>query len=92
MKKYGYLDVATVSKRGWTPTIVLVNGIDVSDDCVACDDIKGYATLYVRSQDGKIHADPLTGKPRLVRVTGEIEIYPKEVWNGIVARLMASVR
>ena len=57
IQKFGYVDVSRAHANGWHPARVLLNDIDVSDDCQALDDVGGYVVLMKKNADGKHYAE-----------------------------------
>lgn len=46
--RYGYVTAADARKNGWRTPLVLLNGRDVTGDCCAMDDEKGFVDLLSR--------------------------------------------
>jgi hypothetical protein len=80
--KYGYMDVTMARARGLHPGRVWVDGVEVTDDCVAFDDIEGWALLYkkhVRGHEVQRHLDHEIGPDGALtkyRMYGEIRFRP----------------
>lgn len=55
MMGYGYLDVNRAFGLGLLPAKVLLDDVDVSKDCTACDDIEGYVILKQGSAGRRVY-------------------------------------
>ena len=74
---YGYIDVATARHRGYLPAVVLLDGVDVSCDCFACDDRAGFVDVFKRNVNGCHYVD--SARPRQAareRLYGVVTYHP----------------
>lgn len=58
----------------------LLDGVDISNDCFASDDIEGWADCYVRERNGS--AVIRDGELVTVRRRGHVELIRKDVSGG----------
>ena len=60
---------------------VLLDGRDVSNDCIECDDGRGYVVLWDRDAHGSIRPHPLHQTPLTKTVHGHVEFFPKGTYS-----------
>lgn len=73
---FGYVDIQRALVSGWHPARVLLDGIDVSSDCMACDDSEGFVILFVRDDNGRAFIDRHTDRVATERRTGTVRFIP----------------
>ena len=57
---------------GWRAKL---DGVDVSNDCVEADDVKGYVMLLVKGEDGRpVYEHGTQRDPEYKRVSGRVEL------------------
>ena len=57
---------------------VLVDGKDISDECIEADDELGYALCLAKGANGKPFVDERTREPATEKKTGKVQIFDKE--------------
>lgn len=72
---YGYVDVHLAQAQGWWPATVLLDGVDVSNDCRALDDRAGWVELHERDAAG--HRFRRGGAIATLQRTGHVVLIPK---------------
>ena len=73
--KYGFVSVQSHPRESRIARVT-INGIDVTRDCTAADDVQGWAECFIRDEDGRLIREPTC--LRHERLTGDVVIdFPK---------------
>ena len=72
---YGFLNIEMARERDYLPARVLLDGMDVGNDCVVCDDRAGYVVLMKQNAAGKHYIDRF-GAIAKERRHGVVEFIP----------------
>ena len=76
-EKYGYIHIDDALHRGLSASTVLLNGVDVSRQCYACDDRAGMVWLFKRNKDGQKYFDQTTGAVAKEVRRGRVQFIPR---------------
>jgi len=74
--KYGYIHVDQAYARGLGHSTVLLDGVDVSKECFACDDKAGIVWMYQRDSSGRLYLDGPNHLAQIQRV-GRVQFIPR---------------